>query len=134
MRTVKICFDKIILGQVRVSRNIGESWRQRILRVLWSTVYTLKAVKLALLAMREEQLGSQVMYRGRKCFISNWAGGEFVNVTDGNGFYKEQVPRDEILSVISLSELLHRFRVMLVWYITNWLQLDVQKRLTTPQE
>ena len=88
--------------------------------------YLGRALKVALLSMGEEQLGSYVMYRGRKCFISNWSGGDYPTLADGTGF-SDRVPREEITSIMNASELLHRFRFGFSFYMTNWHGIDVSR-------
>ena len=100
-------------------------------RLFWSSVYLLKSFKLGLMAMRNEQIGSQVIYKGRKVQICNWAGTSHPTLADGNGFYEEYVPRDQIQNVCNLSELFHRFNTTRKWYLLCWFRIDVENRLNS---
>jgi len=113
----------------RESRNAGDSPLTLVRRWLWTAIYLARAVLLGMRAMRREQLGSNVLYQGKRCVISNWAGSEYPTLADGRGFYREHVPRAEITNLLSLRELLHRFNVIFNWYCTSWLNIDVNKKL-----
>lgn len=95
-------------------------------RVLF--VYMLKAVRCGLSAIWREQLGSAVVYQGRRCFVSNWAGGESPTLA-ADGFYEEYVPRAEIRNLFGPRELIHRFVCGFEFYSGNWMSIDIQNRL-----
>lgn len=115
-------------AQFVVSRNIGEGWRLRALRAFWCVVLLLKAVAIGLRFMCEEQLGSSVIYRGQRCTVSNWAGSRYPNLSTPGGWV-EHADRNEIMNVISASELLHRFVFGFSFYTGNWHGIDVHKRM-----
>jgi hypothetical protein len=98
------------------------------LRAFWACVYLLKAFRCAVMAIRHEQIGSQVIWDGRECFISNWANSQYMTIS-GDRFYKEFVPREEIKNVINARELWHRFEFGLSFYLSNWYGIDVNKRI-----
>lgn len=88
-----------------------------------------EALICGLRAIGREQLGSQVVFEGRKCFVSNWAGSEHPTLADGNGFYRQHVPREAIKSVWNLREAWHRFKFGFTHYTWNWMGIDINRRL-----
>jgi len=118
-----------IRKQLAVSRNLNESARVKVGRMLWTHILLVKAVWLGLLALREEQLGSQVVYEGRKCYVCNWAGSDDPTLTGPGGFYEKRCPRSKIRNVITTRELLHRFRTGFRFYVTNWIDIEVHEKL-----
>jgi hypothetical protein len=115
-------------AQFRVSRNLKERATVRVLRAFWAFVYLCKAFRCGLSAMWEQQLGSQVVWNGRKCVVSNWAGRPFVTLC-GNGWYQENCPREEVTNVINARELWHRFTFGVSFYLSSWHGIDVNKRI-----
>lgn len=115
-------------GVIRSSINLGESSVTKMRRALWSAVYLVKAVKLSVSAMRQEQLGSMVRYRGQTLFICNWAGSPFPTLS-GPGVYFENVPRNEVVNVVSLREMYHRFDARFSWYMSSWYGIDINRRI-----
>ena len=115
--------------QFNTSRNLKEGWRLRLRRIFWASVYLLKGLAIAVFGMRHEHLGSQVFYKGRKCFVSNWAGHVCPTLTDGSGFYEQNCNRRHITNVVDLAELKHRFEAGLSFYLGNWFSVNVNRRL-----
>lgn len=112
----------------RCSRNLREGFRLKTLRLFWCFVYFWKAVYQGLNAIRSEQLGSRVIYQGKKLRISNWAGSDFPTLA-GDGFYQQNVPRKEIQNVISFREAAHRFLFGFEFYLSYWHGIDVQRKI-----
>jgi len=129
MREVLRILRRDVGAQFTTSRNLKEGWRLRLRRVFWASVYLAKGVAIALAGMRREHLGSRVLYKGRKYFVSNWAGGESPTLADDSGFYEQNCDRKYIRSVINLAELKHRFGAGLSFYLGNWFSIDVNRRL-----
>lgn len=128
MRRVLFVIWRDVRGQIRTSRNIGDSRFTFVRRMLWTAFYMLKAFKCGLSAIRREQLGSAVLWQGRKCFICNWAGSDAPTLS-ASGFYKEYVPRNEIHNLFNLREIAHRFTFGFEFYSGNWMGIDVQNRV-----
>lgn len=128
METLRI-LRRDIGSQFRESRNIDESTTAKVCRVFWAAVYLGKGIAVGLRGMRTEQLGSAVIYQGRRCFVSNWAGGESPTLSDGQGFYEQYCDRKQITNVLSVREFCHRFNVAFGWYMSSWHSIDVNKRV-----
>lgn len=111
-----------------VSRNVGDRPFTKIRRVFWCMVYLLRGLTMAIRSTTREQLGSEVIWKGERWQICNWAGSEFPTLSREGG-YEKHVPRSEIKNVISFSELLHRMRNHYRWYVFSWHGIDVNKRL-----
>lgn len=124
VRTLK----RDIGSQFAVSRNMKESAKVRAKRVFWAMVYLIKAFKSAAKSTKYEALGSQVIYKGRKCFVSNWATSTSPTLS-GEGFYEQNCDRKEIVNVINMREIYHRFEVGLHHYMSNWYGIDINKKL-----
>ncbi len=118
-----------IKAQVRISHNLQEGVRRRALRAFWATVYLFKALRLGLKAMGRQQGLSTVIYKGERWTISNWPTHDYVNLAR-KGEYAKGVPQMEIRDVRSIGEYLHRFRMGSGFYLGNWYQIDVQRRLS----
>lgn len=116
-------------AQFNVSRNLGETFSQKLRRAYWATYYLGKAIKVAVISMRMEQIGSTVIYEGRRCSICNWARSEYPTLSGPDGFYKQYVPRNEITNVSELREYYHRFEFGLSFYMSNWHGIDVNKNV-----
>ena len=116
-------------SQFRWSKNLNEGCWLKLQRAFWSMVYLLKGLKCAWNSLRKECLGSQVIYRGQKCYVSNWAGSEHPTLSGPNSFYERHCPREEITNVLNLRELYHRFEFGLSFYMGSWHGIDVNKRL-----
>ena len=110
-------------------RNLKEGWWMQIKRAFWATLYLCKGFKCAFNAMRREQLGSKVIYKGKKCFVNNWAGTDHPALGGADGFYEKNCPREEIKNIITLGELYHRFDFGLGFYMGSWHSIDVNKKL-----
>lgn len=115
-------------GTIRTSRNLNEPVTKKIRRAFWSVVYLAKGLWIGFRSMFRQQLGSQVMYQGRKLYIANWAGTEFPSLS-GDGIYVQFVHRDRIRNIISIQELAHRFDVGFGWYMSSWYGIDINKRI-----
>lgn len=115
-------------SQWRVSHNLRESYAMWFARILWSCVYLMKAAKIAVISMRSEQLGSKVLYEGRQCSISNWAGSASPTLA-GENFYLQYADRAKIKNIMSLSELYHRAEFGFSFYMSSWHGIDVNRRL-----
>jgi len=86
--------------------------------------------------MFRQQISSKVYHEGKEWSISNWANGDYVNLSRGNDFangiqgeYKSRVPQNEIVNSCKPSEYVHRFSMMYHWYMSCWLRIEVEKRL-----
>lgn len=117
-----------IKAHVRISHNLQEGRRLKALRAFWATAYLFKALRFGLAAMRRQQGLSTVIYRGERWTISNWPGHAYVNLAR-KGEYAKGVPMAEIRDVRSVGEYLHRFRMGASFYLRNWYEIDVQRRL-----
>ncbi len=117
---------------MRTSRNLSESWAKKCQRCCWCVVYMAKAIKVGLIALPRESLGSRVVYEGRKCFVSNWSGSRSSTISDGNGFYLEHADRSKVKNVVNAPELWHRFSSAFSFYSGSWMSIDVNKRLYPP--
>jgi hypothetical protein len=80
--------------------------------------------------MRREQVGSLVLFDGRECFVSNWAGSAFPTLCGDNGFYQTGCPRGQIVNVRTIREFLHRFNFGFGFYMGSWYGIDVQKQIS----
>lgn len=119
----------VIKKQVAISRNLKESFGRKFVRAMWCVVFLTKAILCGLRSMRRECLGSAVYHNGKRRFISNWAGTGSPTICGEDDFYQKDVPRSELISERSLSEFLHRFRFGFRFYATNWLGIDVNRRV-----
>ena len=115
-------------AQLRQSQNLNESCWMRIKRTLWASVYLLRGFAHALRAVRQEQLGSSVIYKGKRCWISNRADSEKPTLS-GLDFYERNCERKDIKNVTSLQEICHRFDFALSFYMGNWHAIDVNRKL-----
>ena len=113
----------------RISRNIGEGRIARCKRCFWGVAYLFKAFATGIGFTLSEQLGSEVRYEGRECFVSNWAGSASPTLADGHGWYQENCDRSKIVNRRGLREALHRFNVGFGWYMGSWYTIDVQNRV-----
>ena len=129
MREVLRILRRDVGDQFKCSRNLKEGWRLRLRRVFWVSVYLSQGVAIALAEMRREHLGSRVVYKGRKCFVCNWARHPSPTLADGSGFYKRNCDRKHIRNVLNLAELKHRFQAGLGFYLGNWFSIKVNRRL-----
>ena len=118
-----------LASQVNTSRNLKESIPLKAARWFWVCVHLIKAIRVAFRSMFREQLGSQVIFEGRRCYISNMAQSAAPTLADGKGFYRQYVPRDEITNVVNAGELMHRFEFGFSFYSGSWLGIDVNRRL-----
>lgn len=116
-------------GCWRTGSNLCESRWMKTKRAYWMLVYFAYGCIVAVRGMRREQLGSTVIYRGKKVFVSNLAGGAYPTLADGVGFYEEYCDRREIRSVRSVGEYYHRFIVCFDWWMGSWFGIAVNKRL-----
>lgn len=116
-------------SQIAWSRNLNEGGALRLKRFFWASAFLLKGLARAMQAVRHEQIGSQVAYRGRRCFVSNWAGSVNPTLSDGSGWYQQHCDRSEIKNILNASEILHRFTFALGHYMGNWYGIDVNTKL-----
>ena len=116
-------------SQFAHSRNLNECGAMRLRRFFWASVFLLKGLKTAMQAIRREQLGSQVVYKGRRCFVSNWAGSARPTLSDGSGYYEQRCDRSEIRNIVNAREILHRFTLALGHYMGSWHGIDVNAKL-----
>ena len=119
----------ILDEQYKVSRNLGESLWRKIHRMFWSVVYLCAAFRVAIAAMRNEQLGSRITYDSRPGVITNFAQHQTPSVKLDDGEYIRCADRAQIVNVRSMTEYLHRFSLMFWWYATSWHGINVNKRL-----
>lgn len=115
-------------SQFRCSRNLKETLPKKVARTFWVCVFLCKAFSIGCRAIFRECLGSTVLYKGRRCFISNWSGSDYPTLA-ADGFYEKFCPRDEIKNVINAREILHRFQFGFSFYTSSWMGIDVNKRL-----
>jgi hypothetical protein len=115
--------------QLRISRNLGERLRVTAVRMAIACACIVKGIICGVKAVAKEQLGSQVIFENRKCFVCNWAGHDFPTLSGDGGFYQERCNRELITNVISLREYVHRFKSGYSFYVQNWLDIDVNKVL-----
>lgn len=115
----------------RWSRNGRESLAVTAKRFLWASLYFIKGVLVGVRGMISVKLGSKVRHDGRLWIISNWAGMPLMNLYEcaKDGEYRKNVPSEDISPVVSMGELLYRFRFSYRWYMTSWHIIDVNKRL-----
>lgn len=118
-----------IAKEYHVSRNIGETRLQGLMRAALCFLCLMKALFIGVRWTFREALGSQVVYDGRKCFISNWAGSEYPTLADGDGFYREHVPRSQIRGIVNLKEIWHRFSSGVNFYTGYHMNNEINKRL-----
>lgn len=116
-------------GCWRTGSNLGESRAMKAKRACWMLVYLAYGFSVAVRGMRREQLGSTVLYRGRRVFVSNWAGSAYPTLADQDGFYEQNCDRREIQNVRSVGEFCHRFRSLFSWWMSSWFGIAVNKRL-----
>lgn len=117
-----------VMDNVITSRNLSESLGKKIRRTFWATIYMLKALRIAAGSLWREQGLSEVIYQGRRCYISNWANSSAPTLA-GKDFYQQNVPRSEIKNVIDVKELVHRFNFGLSSYMGNWYMIDVNRKV-----
>lgn len=113
--------------QYATGRNLKETLFIRIVRMIVSAFYLAKGVGFGVSSLWREQLGSSVIYDGKQCFISNWAGSDSPTISDGNGLYVEHASRDKIVNAYGLSEMVHRFRFGFSFYMNSWHGIDVDR-------
>jgi len=106
----------------------GEPFHIVLKRFFWCVFYTLKGVRIGIRGTRTEQIGSAVIYDGKRCVISNWANTPFPTIC-GDNFYMQNVPREDIKNVVDIKEIMHRFSFMFNWYMVYWHDIDVHSRL-----
>ena len=121
-------FKRDLGSQIAVSRNLEEGASLKCKRLFWASLFVLKGLRTGFRAMRSEQLGSQVVYRGRKCFVTNWADSSAPTLS-AEGFYKEYCDRSEIENIRNIREYWHRFSYGVEFYMSNWHGIDVNNRL-----
>ena len=114
--------------QICISRNLKEPPSVKVRRAFWALVYFCRAIRCGFSALKREQLGSAVIYRGRKCFVSNWAGSDSPTLS-AHGFYEQNCDRTEIKNVRSVREFVNRFKFGMRFYLTSWHDIDVNNRL-----
>ena len=118
-----------LMSQITVSRNRKEGFRKKIIRLFWSVVFCLVALRVGLRGMKTEQLGEEVIYQGKKYRVNNWAGSERPNLSSTDGGYIEGASRSEIRNIRSLKTMLHRFNVIKSWYLMNWYGIQVNNKV-----
>lgn len=114
--------------QRALHRNMDESHWFGLQRVFWSFVYLAKGIRVGLRAMIRQQLGSEVIYEGKRWFVSNRAGHEFCSISR-HGDYRKQVPASEMEQVHSLKEFAHRYSFGFAFYMNSWHSINVQDRI-----
>lgn len=131
---LKIIKRDWINAQWAQSRNLNENYTQRIKRIFWILVYFLKAIWISLLRMNQESLGEKVLYKGRICVISNWAGSELPTLA-AQDFYEQNCSRKEIgrLKGIrnSVGRYWNRFIMYFGWYSAYWSSIDINNKIYT---
>ena len=125
-----VSLPRLAREQIQVSKNINEPWPVKVRRGFWFLVYFFKAVVLGLDGMRSEQLGSKVVFRGKRFVVGNWANSERPTLYGKDRDDRiENAPRSEVKNIVDFGELIHRFRMKFSWYATNWLSIEVYNRL-----
>lgn len=120
----------LIKRQLRISKNQNESTPQKLSRFMWLFIYLIWAVKLGYNSLFKECLGSKVMYQEKEHFVSNWANGLNPNLVDcQTGEYKKACPRCQIKNVINMSELWHRFKFGFNFFVKNWLDIYINRKI-----
>jgi len=125
MRTIKMIINK----QLNWSYNLKEKNKTKIFRIFWSVIFLLKAIKIGLFGILKEQIGSAVVYNGENYTICNWANSEKPTLCGKNGYYKERADRKDIKNILSIKEIKNRFYYMFNWYVSCWLDIDVDKKI-----
>ena len=129
MRRIVKVIRRDLGAQFRVSRNMDERGLKKLQRARWALVFTMRGVWAGIKAMRHEQLGSAVIYNGRRCYISNWSNTPSPTLAGKDGFYKRQVPRSDFTNIVDAKELYHRFCTIFSWYMSSWHGIAVNRRL-----
>ena len=114
MRTIK--------KQMAISRNMNESLTTKTLRIFWVVVFLIKAARIGVKAMRCEELVSIITYKGKECFVMNWAHMPHTILEEDAGFYESNAN--------SVKGLRQRFQVIFAWYCNHRLDISVQRKLT----
>lgn len=109
-------------------RNSGDRFVVKVLSWFWFCFYVFRAIRFGLLFTGREQLGSRVLYKGKPATVSNWAGQPCVSLCVGDQYVRHAM-RDDIQQQVNLRELLHRFRSGVSFYTTNWMQIDINRRI-----
>lgn len=109
-------------------RNSRDQFLLKAISWFWFSVFVVRAIATGLRFTRREQLGSRVMYKGKPATVSNWSGHDVVSLCVGDQYVRD-ARREDIRQQVNLSELLHRFRSGVSFYTTNWMQIDINRRL-----
>lgn len=128
MNTIRI-IRRDVGALFRISRNLREGRIAKIKRCLWGVVYLFKGFATGVQFTFSEQLGSEVRFEGRECFVSNWAGSDSPTLSDGNGWYQKGCDRSQIVNKFGIREVRHRFHVGFGWYMGSWYTIDVQEKI-----
>ena len=106
-----------------------ESLRQKAARAFWSLVYLCYAVWVGITFLRREVLGEAVIYRGRRCFVWNWANSDSPTLGTMEGSRETFCSRKEIRAIYRPSTFLLRFAGGFTWWADNWFSIAVDRRL-----
>lgn len=125
------CVRRQAQSQVARSRYSAETFRRKVVRAFWSLVYLCYAVWVGITFLRREVLGEHVIYRGRRCFVLNWANSDSptLGALEGPRETLQHCNRDEIVTIYSPSTFLFRFVGGFAWWADSWFSIAVDKRL-----
>lgn len=126
---LSVILKRDIGAQFEISRNLQESRWTKCRRAFWACLYLVKAFGIATRGMFREQLMSRVIYRGRTCYVLDWAGSRTPTLGGSDGFRETGCPRAEIKNVIDFDEIRFRFKSSLNHYMSSWYSIDIQNRL-----
>ena len=117
-----------IEGQWRTSQNVGDGILRRSKRMVITIWLIVACLVRSIPAVSIESLGEKIRWRGKDYFVTNWAGGQLITIS-GHGEYHEYVDRSELMTINTLSNRWHRYKMRVRWFCTSWLSIGVDKRL-----
>ena len=115
-------------SQIAISRNMSETNGTKLRRFMWALYFTGKAFCVAARSIKHEAIGEFVIYKDKKCMISNWAGTAYPTlIVDG----KRTIgcDRSEMTKINNFSTYTHRFRAAFWWYMGSWLGNEISAKL-----
>ena len=125
------CVRRQARGQVARSTYTAENLPRKAWRAFWSLVYLCYAVSVGLRFLRHEVLGEHVIYRGKRCWVVNWANSDSPTLgTLGKTRQTlENCNRNEIGTIYRPATFLFRFVNGFTWWMDSWFGIAVDKRL-----
>lgn len=119
-----------VLADQRVfARNHKESRRTLLARMAWAVRFWFRGVRLGIQGIRELHIGSVVLYREKRWVVVNYANAPSMHLVGDDGQRESYVPKVDVTPIITPRELWHRFRYVKGWYVSYWLQIDVDERI-----